>query len=158
MGTPLELLKMFGPFAFFFLAVSVGSSLAGYPQAVLPPKETCRTVYEDQSNRRCFTSYKQECSTSYSQSCSTEYVNECSTEYTKDCSYGTASKFPRRSAVRFQRNLADRCHSRAAKMCQGRTVSMKLRRCQGLSVDLLDLHMATEWPILFILNKHRPKK
>merc|ERR1719481_317630 len=61
----------------------MGSSLAGYPQAVLPPKETCRTVYEDQSNRRCSTSYEQECSISYSQSCSTEYVNECSTEYTK---------------------------------------------------------------------------
>merc|ERR1711872_621211 len=94
MGTPLELLKMFGPFAFFFLAVSVGSSLAGYPQAVLPPKETCRTVYEDQSNRRCSTSYEQECSTSYSQSCSTEYVNECSTEYAKDCSYGHCKQVP----------------------------------------------------------------
>merc|ERR1712215_411933 len=103
MGTPLELLTMFGPSAFFLLALSVGSSLAGYHQSVQAPKETCHTVYEDVSNRRCSTSYEQECSTdyrqecstdyseecstSYSQSCSTEYVNRSTTEYTEDCSY-----------------------------------------------------------------------
>merc|ERR1712098_373434 len=102
MGTPLDLLTMFGPSAFFLLALSVGSSLAGYHQAVVAPKETCHTVYEDVSNRRCSTSYEQdchtdyreECSTPYSQSCSTEYVNRCTTEYTEDCSYGSCKQVP----------------------------------------------------------------
>merc|ERR1712236_185838 len=85
MGTPLELLKMFGPSAFFLLVLSVGSSLAGYHQAVQAPKETCRTVYEDVSNRRCSTSHDQECSTEYRQECSTEYRQDCTTKHVSQC-------------------------------------------------------------------------
>merc|ERR1711887_459048 len=92
MGTPLELLTMFGPSAFFLLAFSVGSSLAGYHQAVQAPKETCHTVYEDVSNRRCSTSYEQECSTEYRQDCTTEHVNQCKTDLQQECDTVTETK------------------------------------------------------------------
>merc|ERR1712236_191862 len=85
MGTPLELLTMFGPSAFFLLALSVGSSLAGYHQSVQAPKETCHTVYEDVSNRRCSTSYEQECSTDYRQECNTVLTEDCTAQYEQEC-------------------------------------------------------------------------
>merc|ERR1711872_1076213 len=109
MGTPLELLKMFGPFAFFLLAVSVGHLLL----------DILRLSYLQRRRVAQCTRIKVTVAVLHLMSRSAALSTQ------RTVPMATASKFPRRSAVRFQRNLADRCHSRAAKMCQGRTVSMK---------------------------------
>merc|ERR1712098_165692 len=125
MGSSLELLKMFGPSAIFLLALSVGSSLASYRHAAQAPKETCHTVFEEQSNRRCSTSYEQECSTDYRQECSTEYrqdcitehVNQCKTDLQQECDTITETKrecntVPMAPASKFHRRGAGRCPDR----------------------------------------------
>merc|ERR1712098_724408 len=71
--------------AFFLVALSVGSSLASYHRAVQAPKETCHTVYEDVSERRCSTSYERDCSTEYRRECSTNYRQDCTTEHVNQC-------------------------------------------------------------------------
>merc|ERR1711875_156373 len=92
MGSSLVLLTNISPSAIFLLALLVGSSLASYRHAVQAPKETCHTVFEEQSNRRCSTSYEQECSTEYRQDCTTEHVSQCKTDLQQECDTVTETK------------------------------------------------------------------
>merc|ERR1711887_395069 len=99
MGTPLELLKMFGPSAFFLVALSVGPPLLVIIELSKLQRRRvaqCTTMYRSvvvlHHMTRNAAEYRQECSTSYRQECSTEHVNQCKTDLQQECDTVTETK------------------------------------------------------------------